>query len=161
MEIRLDQILFQIINFGVVFAALTYFLYKPVVKMLEERSRKTAEAEKAAMASLEEKANIDTLKAKAKTQAEREAMQLLDKAKTQAAELKKELSAKVKDEVKAEREKALKNLEAEKKNSLAQLDREMADAVVAVSAKVLGKAIDKKEHAALIEKSLKEIAALA
>lgn len=161
MDIRLDQILFQIINFGVVAGALTYFLYKPVVKMLEDRSQKVLQAEKAAQASLEEKASIDTLKAKTKTQAEKEAAQLLEKAKLQASELKKELAQKAKEEVKAEREKAMKSLELEKKGYQADLEREMASTVYAVTEKVLGKAIDKKEHAALIDKSLKEIAALA
>jgi len=38
MDIQLPQIIFQIVNFGVVVGALTYLLYKPVKKMLDERS---------------------------------------------------------------------------------------------------------------------------
>ncbi len=33
----------QIINFGVLLAALTYFLYKPVLKVLEDRRKKIAQ----------------------------------------------------------------------------------------------------------------------
>ncbi|HZZ98943.1 MAG TPA: ATP synthase F0 subunit B [Candidatus Saccharimonadia bacterium] len=160
MDIRLDQILFQIINFGVVFGAVTYFLYKPVTKMLEERSQKTLEAENAAAEAMAEKASIDALKAKAKLQAEKDAAKMLDMAKSQAGELKKKLEADAKVVVKAEREKAVKSMEQEKKAMQAELERQAASAVVAVTAKVLGKAISKTEHAALISKSLKEIAAL-
>lgn len=160
MDIRLDQILFQIVNFGVVVGLLTYYLYKPVMKLLEERSQKVLLAEKAAQQSIEEKEQMDVLKQKTKIQVEKEAAQLLEKAKVQAQELKRGLTQQAKEEVKVEREKTMKSLELEKKGYQADLEREMAAAVYAVTEKVLGKAIDKKQHAELIDKSLKEIAAL-
>jgi F-type H+-transporting ATPase subunit b len=160
MNIRIDQIIFQIINFGVVFVAITYFLYKPVIKLLEERSRKTLEAEKAAQEALEEKQQLETLKAKAKLQAEKDAAELLDKAKVQAGELKKRLEQETQAQVKSERKKALESMEQEKKAARADIERQGGNAIVDATAKVLTKAIDKKEHAALINRSLKEIAAL-
>ncbi len=58
-------ILIQVINFGLLMAALTYFLYKPVLKMLHERQEKIAqgikdaeEAGKARLEATEEKRGI-------------------------------------------------------------------------------------------------------
>ncbi len=158
MEIKLDQIIFQIINFGVVFGALTYFLYKPVTKLLEERAQKVAEAEKAAAHTLHEKDEIESLKNKTKSQAEKEAAKFLEKAKEQAAQLKKELEKQAKDEIRAEKEKAMKALDADKASMTREMQKEFAQAVYVVTEKLLGKAVDKKAHADLIDKSLKELA---
>ena len=48
MEIDISQILFQIVNFSVVLAALTFLLYKPIFKMFLERAKRIEEGQKAA-----------------------------------------------------------------------------------------------------------------
>ncbi|MBI5151868.1 MAG: ATP synthase F0 subunit B [Candidatus Pacebacteria bacterium] len=158
MDIKLDQILFQIVNFGVVFGALTYFLYKPVVKMLDERAKKVVDAEKASNEALREREEAETLKSKTKSQAEKEAGKYLEKAKEQAATYKKELMQEAKDEVKAERDKAMKAWETEKASMAREMQKEFTLGVYTVAEKLLGKAVDKKAHADLIDKSLKELA---
>jgi flagellar motility protein MotE (MotC chaperone) len=62
MEIQLAQIIFQILNFGVVLAALTYFVYKPVVKLLDERKAKIAQAAKSADEIQKEKEQLEETK---------------------------------------------------------------------------------------------------
>lgn len=158
MDIKLDQILFQMVNFGVVFGALVYFLYKPVTKLLDDRAKRTAEGEKAALEAMRERDEAEAVKAKTKTQADREAAKLLEKAKEQAAALKKELTQQAKEEVKAEKDKAIKALEEEKKQVVREMQKEFAQSVYVVAEKLLGKAVDKKTHADLIDKSLKELA---
>ena len=44
MDIQLPQIIYQLVNFGVVFGAVTYLLYKPVQKILDERSKRIADS---------------------------------------------------------------------------------------------------------------------
>ena len=158
MDIKLELILFQVVNFGVVFGALVYFLYKPVVKLLDERAKKTADAEKAAMETLKEREEAEAIKTKTKSQAEKEAGKLLEKAKEQSVALKKELSAEAKAAIQAERAKALKNWEEEKASMIREMQKEFAQGVYSVAEKLLGKAVDKKSHAELIDKSLKELA---
>jgi len=89
MDIKLNLILFQVVNFGVVFGALVYFLYKPVVKLLDARAKKTADAEKAAAETLKEREETEVIKTKTKAQAEKEAAKLLEKTKEQATALKR------------------------------------------------------------------------
>ena len=64
MDIQLPQILFQAINFSVVMGALTFLLYKPVLKMFDERSQKISEGLKAAEAALKEKEELDQTRKK-------------------------------------------------------------------------------------------------
>lgn len=158
MDIKLNLILFQIVNFGVVFGALVYFLYKPVVKLLDERAKKTADAEKAAMETVKVREEAEEIKAKTRSQAEKDAGKLLEKTKEQAIALKKELSAEAKAAIQADRAKALKNWEEEKSAMMREMQKEFAQGVYSVAEKLLGKAVDKKTHAELIDKSLKELA---
>lgn len=158
MDIKLNLILFQIVNFGVVFGALVYFLYKPVVKLLDERAKKTADAEKAATETLREHEEIETIKTKTKAQAEKEGAKLLEKAKEQSVALKKELNAEAKSEIQGERTKALKNWEEEKSAMIREMQKEFAQGVYSVAEKLLGKAVDRKTHTELIDKSIKELA---
>ncbi len=158
MDIKLDQILFQIVNFGVVFGAIVFLVYKPVMKVLDERAKKIHDADKAAEESLKEKDAIEELKKKEKIRAEKETAKMMEKAREQAAELKKELAEKARSEIKLDKEKAMKSWELEKKAESAAMRKEFSDAVYAVTEKVLGKAVDKKTHASLIDKGLKELA---
>ena len=43
MDIQLPQIIFQLVNFGVVFGAIVYLLYKPTQKILDERAKRVAD----------------------------------------------------------------------------------------------------------------------
>ena len=158
MDIQFPQILFQILNFGVVLAGLSYLLYKPILKLLDERAERIASAEKSAAEAHAEKASIDELKKKAKHDAEKEAAKLLDKAKEDAAALKKELVKTAKEELAVEHEKAVKAWAAEQKSQVSAMHKEFAQAVYAVSEKVIGQEVDKKTHAELIDKGLKELA---
>ncbi len=158
MDIKLNLILFQVVNFGVVFGALVYFLYKPVVKLLDARAKKTADAEKAAAETLKEREETEVIKTKTKAQAEKEAAKLLEKTKEQATALKKELGSEAKAEIQAARTKALKNWEEEKSAMIREMQKEFTQGVYSVAEKLLGKAVDKKTHAELIDKSLKELA---
>lgn len=63
----------QLINFGVLFAGLSYLLYKPVMKILDERSEKIAEGVRSAEEATEKASHADEeVKAKLHT-AEQEA----------------------------------------------------------------------------------------
>ena len=86
MEIHLAQILFQMVNFGVVFGALTYLMYKPVLKALRQRSQKIADSQQAADELLQEKAEIEKQKTKVVSQARKEANDLMAEARQQAFE---------------------------------------------------------------------------
>lgn len=90
-------LLAQLINFGVLFAGLTYLLYKPVMKTLDERRAKVAQgvidaeqaAEKLATADVE----ASTLLKSAETEAEGIVAGARDAATTEKARIMKEAEA--------------------------------------------------------------------
>ncbi len=156
MDIQFPQILFQIINFGVVAGALTYFLYTPVKKVLDDRSKKVEEGQKAAEASIAEKRQIDELRKKIIKDAEKEAAKLLEEATQAATARKKELMAKAKEEATA-------NAAAEQQNKMDEvaalkqtIKSQYADAVVAAVEKI-GMSIDKKVQTQIIDSELDQL----
>lgn len=148
MDIQLTQILFQIVNFSVVVGALSYFLYKPVLKIFDERSLRIAEGQKAAQKAIEAQEQLETTKQKAESEIKKERAQVLSEAQEQAKKQAQEIIAQAKEEAKQEREKLTAKWQEEKAALLQQSKQDMIDAVIAVSAKVVGETLaqDKNQH---------------
>ncbi len=157
MEINILQILFQAVNFGVVFGALTFFLYKPILKVLDDRRKKTEEAQIFAEEASREKEEIESMKKRAKTQADKDAVKVMEEAKEEVKALKAKLTKEAKEEVTELRKKELAKVEAETKARAAAAEAEVTKLSIAIASKVLGKAVDAKEHKSLIASSIKEL----
>lgn len=157
MEINGLQILFQVINFGVVFGAISFLLYKPVMKVLDERAKKIEEGQLAAQTSINEKNEIEVLKKKAKTTADKEASKLFERAELDAKELKSKLSKDARDEVKTWKEKEMKKWDLEVAGMKKEMEKQVSEMALAIASKVIGKSLDKKEHQSLISSSLKDL----
>lgn len=86
-------LLVNAVNFGLLLAGLTYFLYKPILRMLEERRTKIAAGVAAAEAAERELANIEQSKAKTLTKAGKEADQIVAAARSAGTQKERELAA--------------------------------------------------------------------
>lgn len=159
MDIELPQILFQIINFGVVVGALSFLLYKPVKKMLEERSSKIEEAQKAAEATLLEQKNLDETKKLLLADAEKEAQAIVDEAKNDAKRIQKDIIAQAKLAAVAEVEKEKKQLADEYKATVKDLRQSFVSELAAMTEKVLGEAVDEKVIAKKLDKDIDDVIA--
>lgn len=154
MDIQIPQILFQMINFGVVLGALSYLLYKPVLKVLDERATRIEEGQKAAEKALAEQSNIEELKKQVKQNAEKQAAQILEEAQKAAAARKTQLVAEAKQQAEAEVEKLKSQWEAEKKQLAADLEKQFVEAVLTTTEKVVSVSLDSKAQSKLIDQEL-------
>lgn len=154
MEIQEAQILFQAINFFVVFGALTFLLVKPIVKILDQRAQRIADSQKAATETLQEKEQIEAYKAKVKKATDNKAADLLEEAKTKAKDKEKELIAEAKNKAKAEIEKMKADWKKEVSKQEKKMKKDFEAAVVKTAEKVIGKSLDAKKHSALIDSEL-------
>lgn len=157
MDIQLPQILFQIVNFGVVFGAVTFLLYKPVQKILDERAERVTDSLKEVSQIDEEKEKIQSLKAKTKREAEKEAASILEAAQKTASSKKQELVAQTKEALQEEMKKAQAHWKEEKQQLVVDSKKQMVSAVVEVSSLVLGKKLDAKADEKFISDSLEKV----
>lgn len=158
MEIEVGSILAQILNFGILTGLLTFFLLKPIKSVLETRSRRIAEAQKAADEALSEKARIGELKAQAEKDAKQQTKTVLAGARQEAEARKAELMAEIKAEAEEARAKMLKTLEKEKTALIQTWQEQFESTVIDVAEKIVGDSLDSKKHAKLIDQGLKRIA---
>ncbi|MFZ5437719.1 MAG: hypothetical protein ACOZAK_01550 [Patescibacteria group bacterium] len=157
MDIQLPQIIYQLVNFGVVFGAVTYLLYKPVQKILDDRAKRITDSLTEVEKIEAEKERMATLKSKAKREADKEATEILEAAQKTAEKNKKELVNKTKEALQEEMKKAQASWQEEKKKLLADSKKQMVDAVIEVSSLVLGKKLDVKTDNKFIADNLEKI----
>lgn len=157
MEIDISQILFQIVNFSVVLGALTFLLYKPVMKMFMERAKRIEEGQKAAAQALAEQAAIDELKAKTETELKKKTSQVLKEASKEAEGVKEKLVAEAHTAAQAEVEKLRAAWKTEKAQMIDNIRSEVVTSVIAISEKVIGASVDAKKHEKLIDAELENV----
>lgn len=157
MDIQLNMILFQVINFGIVLAALWFLLYRPVLKIFRERAKRIEEGQKAAEAAIADHEHIEELKAKTERQLKEKSAASLKEATEEGKKRQAELVAEAKVIAAAEVAKMREQWQAEKEAELLKLNQQIVDGVFQISSAVLPKVLDKKAHSALIDT---EVAAL-
>jgi len=154
---HLDWRLFlaQVVNFAIVFAVLYWFAFKPLAKIMSERSGKIgkslADAKKIEEKLVETKQDYNRELAEAKKQANL----ILEKAGREADARKAEMVARAKEEIGQIINQEKQKMQVEKARTLKEIKKEVVELVVAVAEKVLGKKVDKKEDVELIKRMIK------
>lgn len=157
MDIQLAQIIFQAINFGLVLFVLTRFIYKPVLKLLEDRKKKVAQAAKSSNEILQEKENLEKMKANILSKANQNAQKIENDTKNEAKKSAKILMEKSKEELSLKETKFTEELAKLKKDKLKSMEKELKQAAVVIAEKVLQESIDAKKHQKLIDQQIDEI----
>lgn len=116
------------INFGLLLAALTYFLYKPMMKMLAERQERVAQGVKDAEKAAEELQNIEGSRATMLAKAGKEADDVLLQARTTGSQKEREIisqaeaaAARIAKEAEAQAKDMKEHAIAESKQEVAKL----------------------------------------
>ncbi len=151
LGINLPSLLWHTFNFLLLVGLLTKFLYRPVVRMLDERSSRIAESMERAEAIKVELARTGE-ETRAQLLVARKEGQAIVGYATQMAE---RIKAQAKDDAQAEADKvvdkARAQLDQERQQLVSELRREMADMVVAAAGKVIGQSLDASAQRRLVE----------
>jgi len=157
MDIQFPAILFQVINFGVVFGLLWYLLYRPILNIFSERSKRIAEGQKAAQKAIEQQEQIEQLKAKAIQEMKKESAKLLQKTAKEAEQEKLAIIAEARKQATKEIEKMTKTWVGEKEQMLGQIRQQLVGAVVTATERVLAQSLDKQAQAKLVDSELEKL----
>lgn len=157
MDIQLTQVLFQIVNVSVVVGALTYFLYKPILKIFDERALRIEEGQKAAAEALATRDELESAKKKMESELKKERAQILTEAQEEAKKRADEIVSRAKKEAKDEHAKLLSNWEKERVQLLKESKKDITDAIIAVSSKVIAQSLDTKAQQKVIDTELDAI----
>lgn len=147
----------QLINFAILLAVLYKFLYKPVLKLLHDRSTKIETGLKNAEAvevKLKEAAALYELKTR---EAKAEATKLFDAAKKDVDALRAELIAKAQKESDQIIEAGRIRLAVEKEKMMHEAEHELGDLVEQATQHVLGQVVTPEMDKKLIDEAVQKV----
>lgn len=156
LGLNLPQLIAQIANFFVLLVILRFTLYKPILKMLDERKRKIAEGLNAA-----EIARAEAARAQANIQAQLEsgradAQALVGEAQQIAARIQAEAREQAGRDREAALERARTEIQLERDRAIADLRGQFADLTVNAASRVIGQSLDRQAHQRIIDETLAE-----
>jgi len=156
--INLPLLIAFIINFVILFALLSLFLYKPVMKMLDERSKRIKEGVERAEATREEYARAGEEVKKLISKAREEGQVLVSQAALVGERLKEAAKEGARKEAQAIVDRTRAELEEERDRIIDDLRREFVDISISAAEKVIKETLDRERHRRLIEETLEESA---
>ncbi len=135
--IELELIIAQIVNFAILAIALSYFLYKPILNLLQKREQTIVQSIKDAEDAAKAKAEADAQKKQILADAHKEAEVVADKAKTFAEEKAATLTAKAQQKAESIVKEAEVKDEKIKEQALKESEADIAKLAILAAEKVL------------------------
>lgn len=150
-------LLAQIINFGVIAFILSYFIYKPVLKVIDERKEKTRKAMKDADDIERAKKDIEQARIDSMRKLDEESRGLMEKAKKHAETVQAELLEKARAEADAALQKGRTQLENERRQALDSLQGTVAKVVMKMTEKILEREFTPADQERILKSVEKEL----
>jgi len=160
LGINLPTLVAQIVNVVVLLGLLYLVAYKPVTRMLDERSRRVKESMKQTDAIKEEAARAEEEVKKQLEAASREGQEKIARATRIGEDVKQKAQQEARQEAEALISRARTEIQRERDEAIDELRKEVADLTILAAGKVIERSLDKKAHRELIDKVLKESTAL-
>ena len=156
LGINLPTLIAQIINFTILLGLLYLVAYKPIMRMLDERSRKVKESmeqtelikQQAERAEEEVKKQIEA--------AGKEGQEIIARAVRSGEDVRQKAQQEARQDVESIIARAGVEIQRERDEAIGELRKEFADLTILAAGKVIDRSLDKEAHRQLIDKVLKE-----
>jgi len=160
LGISLPTLLTQVVTFIILLVVLRFVAYKPIMRMLDERSRRIKESMDQAESIKEQSARTQEEVKKQLEGASREGQERIARALKAGEEVKQKAQEDAKKEAETLVNRARAEIQRERDDAITEVRREFADLTVLAAGKVIEKTLDKEKHRELIEKVLEESSTL-
>jgi F-type H+-transporting ATPase subunit b len=153
---NLPALVAQIVNFTILLLLLRLFLWKPILRLLDERKRRIEEglqrSEQAATAAAESEQEARRVV----EQARAEAREVVSRTQETAERLRVELEQNARAQAEQIVARAREEIELEREQAIQQLRAEFAGLTIRAAERVVGQALDRQAHQRLIDETLVE-----
>jgi F-type H+-transporting ATPase subunit b len=151
LGINWGMLIAQIINFALLMTALTYFLYKPALRVIDERRERIRESMDNA-AKLEQRVHdLEKDRKKRLKEIDAEALSLLEQARQQAESMKKEILDAARAEADTVLEKGRKQLDNERKKLLSDMQNTVIAASIQLSERILAREFSESDQKKMLQ----------
>ncbi|MDY6911562.1 MAG: F0F1 ATP synthase subunit B [Chloroflexota bacterium] len=154
LGISWQGLIVQLVNFGLLLLLMGMFAYKPIIKMLDERSVKIKEGLEKSDEAEKRAVEIDAEAKKALEEARKEGQVLIAQAKEAADKRREEDITQAKKDAEALLERARAEILLEKDWAISELRKEFADITIFAAEKVINEELDAEKHRKVIDEVL-------
>lgn len=156
LGISLPTLLAQLVSFIVLFVLLYLVAYKPIMRILDERSGKVKDSMEQVEQIKEQAANAEEETQKRIEAASKEGQELIARATKNSEQLRQKAQQEARDEAESIVAKAQAEIQRERDEAIDGLRKEFADLTIMAAEKVIDRSLDKQAHRQLIDKTLEE-----
>ncbi len=156
LGINLPILLAQVVNFLVLLGLLYLVAYKPLMRMLDERSGKVKESMEQVEQIKEQAERADQEVQKRLARASKEGQGAIARAVKLGEELKEKARQDAKKKGETLAAKARLEIGRERDEAISKLRKEFADLTILAAEKVIDRSLDRKAHRQLIDRVLEE-----
>jgi F-type H+-transporting ATPase subunit b len=156
LGISWQGLLMQVINFVLLFALLYFIAYKPMRRMLGERSNRIKESMEQAEQIKEQMAKTEEQVKEQLEAARREGQDILTQAAQMGDRLKEEARGEARQETEVIVARARAEIEREREEAIDEVKRQFVDLAIIAAEKVVNESLDRERHRRLIEEVLEQ-----
>jgi len=160
LGISLPTLLAQVVNFGILFGLLYLVAYKPIMKKLDERSRKIKDSMEQTELIKQQAKHAEEEVKKQLEAAGKEGMEMMARAMHAGEEMRQKAQKEARQDAETIITRARAEIQQERDGAIDELRKEFVDLTIMAAGKVIEKSLDKQTHHQLIDKVLEESASL-
>ena len=156
--VDVPKLLFQVINFLLLLYLLNRFLFKPVLKLLDERETRIRKGLEDAEAAAHDRELAKAEREAALDEARNEAQAMIARATKIADDSRTEILAEAKAQAEKVTERAREEITAEKERAMSELRASVADLALQAAGRLVRSEMDTPTQRRLVEEFLTEVA---
>ncbi len=156
LGINLPSLIAYLVNFIILLGILGLFAYKPLLRMLDERTARIRESLEAADRAREEAASSQEAIQVQITEARREGQRIMDQTREAAERFRTEEMDKARQEAEAFVERDRVDIQRERDNALEEVRASFGDLAITAAERVIRRSLDRQAHEELITQVLEE-----
>jgi len=156
LGINLGYLISQIFNFTLLAVLLYFVAYKPILRMLDERSARIKQGLEDAELASRRAAEMEQEFEQRLAEARKEGQEIIAQATQMSEKARQEILDTAREEARAQVEKAKEEISRERELAMSELRQQVADLSLSISEKVIGESLDQRRQRELIAEFLEQ-----
>jgi len=156
LGINLPSLIAYLLNFGILLGVLILFAYKPLLRLLDQRTERIRESLEAADRARDEASSSRQAIEEQLNEARREGQRLLDQAREAADRYRGEEMDQARRDAEAFVERARSDIHRERDTAIQEVRANFGDLAITAAERVIRRSLDRQAHEELISQVLEE-----
>lgn len=156
LGLHVPSLIIYLLNFGLLLGLLYLFAYKPILRMMDQRSDRIRESLEAAERARDESARSQEDTQQRLNEARLEGQRLIDQAREMAERYRNEEADKARQEVEAFVARAREDIQRERDAAVQEVRSHFAELAIVAAERVIERTLDRGAHGEIIARVLDE-----